>query len=105
AGASSELAVGLAGVLCGIGHGYAFPIGSSPVVVRTPASERGAALSAFTALFDLGLLVGAPLLGLIVERSSYTAMFDTAASMAILGAVTFAVWDRSVSRVGTARGA
>ncbi len=90
----STLAVIVAGVLCGIGHGYAFPIASAMVVMRTPEHERGTTLAAFTALFDLGLFVGAPLLGFVLERASYEAMFTVAASVAAVGSVIFWSWDR-----------
>lgn len=84
----------LAGVLCGIGHGYAFPIASAMVVMRTPAHERGRALAAFTALFDLGLFVGAPSLGFILEQTSYAVMFSMAASVAVVGSLAYVLWDR-----------
>lgn len=84
----------IAGVLCGIGHGYAFPIASAMVVMRTPAHERGRTLAAFTALFDLGLFVGAPSLGFVLERTSYAAMFSVAAGVAVVGSVLYVLWDR-----------
>jgi MFS family permease len=88
--------VGLAGVLCGIGHGYAFPIASALVVTRARPSERGAALAAFTALFNLGLLIGGPVLGFVLARSNHGVMFATAAGVALTGVIVFAVWDRRV---------
>lgn len=94
AGASTELAVVVAGVLCGIGHGYAFPILSSLVVTRARPSERGTALASFTALFDLGIVVGGPLLGLVLQLTNYTTMFATAGALAFAGLVAFALWDR-----------
>ncbi len=84
----------VAGVLCGIGHGYAFPIASAMVVMRTPAHERGRTLAAFTALFDLGLFIGAPALGFILEQSSYATMFSVAAGVAVVGSVVYVVWDQ-----------
>lgn len=87
----------VAGVLCGIGHGYAFPIASAMVVMRTPAHERGSTLAAFTALFDLGLFVGAPALGFILEQTSYAAMFSTAAGVAVVGSVAYVAWDRDAT--------
>jgi MFS family permease len=85
----------IAGVLCGIGHGYAFPIATAMVVMRTPAHERGSTLAAFTALFDLGLFVGAPVLGFVLEHSSYASMFTAAASVAIVGSLVYVGWDRA----------
>lgn len=85
----------IAGVLCGVGHGYAFPIATAMVVIRTPEHERGTTLAAFTALFDLGLLVGAPIFGLILEASGYGSMFATAAAVAFVGSIVFVIWDQS----------
>lgn len=89
-------AVAVAGVLCGIGHGYAFPIISALAVARARASERGATVSTFTALFDLGLLVGSPALGAVLRATSYETMFLTAAGAVVLSATLFAVLDRAV---------
>ncbi len=88
----------VAGVLCGIGHGYAFPIASAMVVMRTPAHERGRALAAFTALFDLGLFIGAPSLGFVLEQTSYAAMFSVAAGVAVVGSALYVLWDREPPR-------
>jgi predicted MFS family arabinose efflux permease len=93
--ATSSTVVLVAGVFCGVGHGFTFPILSSLVVARAPPSERGTALASFTALFDLGLLVGGPLLGLVLELSDYATMFTVAGLVAAGGAVLFAFWDRS----------
>lgn len=93
---SSELDMVVAGVLCGAGHAFVFPILSALVVTRADSSERGAALSMFTALFDLGLLVGAPMLGAVLERTSYVVMFQTAALMAVAGGAVYWLWDRRV---------
>lgn len=84
----------VAGVLCGVGHGFTFPILSALVVARAQPSERGTALASFTALFDLGLLVGGPLLGLVLELSSYASMFTVAGLIAAGGVIVFAIWDR-----------
>ncbi len=93
--AGSATTVGLAGVLCGIGHGYAFPIISALVVSRTRASERGAAVSMFTAIFDLGLLLGSPVLGAILHATSYEVMFLAAAGAVVLATAAFAALDRA----------
>lgn len=94
AGASGP-GMALAGVLCGVGHGYAFPILLGLVVARARSSERGAALSIFTAVFDGGYLVGAPLLGTIIQAAGYPSMFAAAALLLATGASLFGLWDRS----------
>ena len=88
----------LAGVLCGVGHGYGFPIVLGLVVSRAPASERGAALSIYTALFDGGMLLGGPLLGAIIRAAGYREMFTLTMLIAVVGTLIFAFWDRQVMR-------
>ncbi|MBK6921827.1 MAG: MFS transporter [Deltaproteobacteria bacterium] len=92
--ADSNLDVVLAGVFGGIGHGYAFPILSAMVVDRALPAERGAALSTFTALFDLGLVVGGPLFGLVLELSDYRVMYWLAGALTVAAMIGFVLWDR-----------
>lgn len=87
----------LAGALCGAGHGFTFPLLFSMVVGRARDADRGTAMAIFTALFDLGVLVGGPLLGGIIDLFGYTTMFVTAAALLVLGAVGFAIGDRGRS--------
>lgn len=98
--ATNDVLVAVSGLLCGLGHAFVFPILSSMVVTRAASSERGAALAMFTALFDLGLLVGSPMLGAVLEQSSYPVMFTVAAGCVLASAVGFGVWDRRVSPAG-----
>lgn len=92
--AHSPATVLAAGVLCGLGHGYVFPILTGLVVQRARSSERGAAISLFTAVFDLGTLVGGPAFGAVVEALGYSPMYACAAAVGVAGAVVFAIWDR-----------
>lgn len=83
----------VSGFLCGIGHGFVFPIILGLVVTRARDAERGAALSVFTALFDLGNVLGGPLLGLVVKVFGYGTMFVSAALLALSGLVALALLD------------
>ena len=94
--------VNLAGFLCGIGHGFTFPILFGLVVGRAPEANRGASLAIFTALFDLGLLLGGPAFGAVIERFGYTVMFRAGAALTGLGLGVFLLWE---SRLARARGA
>jgi len=96
--ASTSTAVTLAGTLCGLGHGFTFPILSSLVVTRARPAERGAALSLFTALFDGGVLVGGPAFGAVIHFAGYPAMFASAAALVVAGGITFALWDAEAPR-------
>jgi MFS family permease len=84
----------LAGLLCGIGHGFAFPILSTLVVMRARPEERGSAISMFTALFDFGLLIGGPTFGAVVMLFDYPGTFAFAATIVLVATVVFRIWER-----------
>jgi len=92
--ARTDAAIGVAGVLCGLGHGYVFPILLGLAVDRARESERGAALAVYTALFDAGTLLGGPVLGAIVRGFGYPAMYTFAGCLVLLGGAVFVVTDR-----------
>jgi predicted MFS family arabinose efflux permease len=64
------------GMMCGAGHGYAFPILNALIVGQVSAVYRGRAVSWLTAMFDLGNTLANPLLGAIATWAGYTAMFS-----------------------------
>lgn len=92
--ADSTAAVIVAGALCGLGHGYTFPIVLGLVLARARPRERGAALAIYTALFDAGMLLGGPLLGSLIAATSYRTMFGAAALGVTAGLLAFFAWDR-----------
>ena len=67
--------LGLAGLFCGMGHGYLFPILSGMAIDGTDRRARGAAMSFYTAVFDLGQMLGPPFFGWIAEVADFPAMF------------------------------
>lgn len=89
---ATDLAV--AGLLCGVGHGFTFPILFGLVVTRAPEANRGVAMAVFTALFDIGVLVGGPVLGALIEWLGFAATFGLAGVWLALGAGVFFAWDR-----------
>ena len=93
ANAGSDTDVLVAGVLTGTGHAWVFPIASALVVQRAAAEDRGAALAMFTALFDIGLLVGGPMYGAILQSTDYATMFTVAAAVATAATVIWLPWD------------
>jgi MFS family permease len=84
----------IAGALCGGGHGYTFPILFGMVVTRASEADRGSATAIFTALFDLGVVLGGPLFGGLALALGFSWAYAAAAAVVALGAVVFAVWDR-----------
>ncbi|HSG05782.1 MAG TPA: MFS transporter, partial [Nitrospiria bacterium] len=69
----------ISGILCGIGHGFIFPILSVIFIESGGEKNRGSLMTLFTMLIDIGLFIGAPLLGLIARGGNYVPMFITAA--------------------------
>jgi MFS family permease len=98
--ARDDTGIAAAGVLAGIGHGFAFPILSALVVNRANPGDRGSAVSLFTAVFDAGILLGGPLLGTVAgPEESWRRMYLVAAAVPLAGAVIFHFWDRAVPPV------
>ncbi len=94
AGAGSWVGVAIAGAFCGAGHGFVFPILTALLVDRAPDTDRGSAMSFFTALFDVGTLIGGPVLGAIIDTAGWGPMYVTAGAALGVAAVIFSRWDR-----------
>jgi MFS family permease len=95
--ADSSFDLNVAGVLCGAGHGFAFPIISALVVQRADPNQRGSAVAMFTALFDLGALVAGPSLGFVARDAGYPIMFALAAVTCLAATLLFALIDRKAA--------
>lgn len=91
--AHSATAIAVAGVFCGAGHGYGFPILFALSFGRARPGSRGMASVIFTGLFDVGVFAGAPALGAVVAAWSYPTMFRVAAAWVVAGTIVFAFWD------------
>jgi MFS family permease len=83
-----------AGLLCGAGHGYTFPVLLSLVVARAGPQERGAATAFFSALDWLGLLLAGPVVGYIIEHAGYGRSFMNLAFLLVVGVGGFYALDR-----------
>jgi predicted MFS family arabinose efflux permease len=83
-GAANSLAVVIAGAI-GMGAAFSllFPSLSLLAVERVVPERRGAAMGTFTASFDLGMLVGSPLVGAAAAVGGYSAAFYVAAAAAL----------------------
>ena len=74
-----------AGVM-GIGYSVLFPSLALIAVESVGEERRGAALGFFTAFFDAGMGIGAPLAGVIAAGIGYGGMFWFAAALSVAGA-------------------
>ncbi len=83
-----------AGLVCGAGHGYTFPVLLSLVVARARPQERGVATTFFTTLDWLGLLIAGPVVGYAIERAGYGMAFMGLALLLAIGLGVFYGLDR-----------
>ncbi|HEX8101076.1 MAG TPA: MFS transporter, partial [Solirubrobacteraceae bacterium] len=86
ASAGSAWTAGAGAVLMGVGFSTIYPALALLVVERADAGRTGTALGAFTAFFDAGVGVGAPLVGAIAAVGGYPAGFLVAAGCAAAAA-------------------
>lgn len=84
----------LAGALCGVGHGYTYPVLFSLVVTRADLRERGAAMTFYTAVDWLGLLVAGPVVGYAIELAGYRPSLVGIAATIAVGIALFYRLDR-----------
>lgn len=83
-----SLAVALAGaIIVGLGFSMLFPSLALMVVGSAGEDRRGSVLGAFTAFFDIGVGLGAPLSGAVAALAGYTATFLLAALAALCTAL------------------
>ena len=88
-GFAETLPVALAGaIVMGWAFSVLYPSLSLLVLDRVPESRRGAAFGTFTATFDLGVALGAPLVGVVVSLGNYETGFLFAALLAVAVAAT-----------------
>jgi MFS family permease len=81
--------------LYGLGAGVFQPAMMAFLVDRTPLGERGRAMSTFTLGNDLGLSIGAFVLGGVVEAAGARVAFAVAGAVALGGAALFAAGVRA----------
>ncbi len=89
---AQSLPVALAGALAmGAAFSLLYPSLSLIVVAQVPENRRGAALGTFTAFFDAGVGLGAPLAGAAAAITSYEGAFLFAACFGLVSAATIAL--------------
>lgn len=85
---ADSFAVALVGALImGCGFSLLFPALALAVVSRVDERQRGVALGAFTAFFDIGVGIGGPLAGAVAAASDYPQAFWVGAALAAVGGV------------------
>ena len=83
---SGAMAVAAA-ALTGLGFSLAFPSFGVEAIKRVPPQNRGVALGAYAACFDVTMGFGVPALGMIVGAFGYGAAFAVGAFTALISLV------------------
>lgn len=97
-GTGSTLVAGVAAAAVGLGYCLPFPALASLVAGRVPASQRGAAIGALVAFYDVFVGIGSVAGGLVAARSGTDAVFVLAAVGVLSAAAVNVVLSRQ-SRV------
>ncbi len=79
----------LAAVLYGLGFGAVQPVLNALVISLAPPERRGAANATFFSAMDLGIGLGAVILGAISERVGYSMMYGSSILFALLALVIY----------------
>ena len=87
-----------AALLLGTGASLTYPTMVALLVDRTPDRERGLAMGTLSASWDVGVVVGSALVGLVIERLSFHAGFAVGAVGACAGLLTFVLLERARAR-------
>jgi MFS family permease len=80
----------IAAVVLASGNAVLYPTLAALVVDGAPEPERGLALGTLSAAWDLGIVVGASLIGAVADRASFRAAFTVAAISTTLGVIALA---------------
>ena len=85
-----------AGALIGLGNCLVSPPMNSEVVRRAPAHRRGAAISTFFVVTDIGIGVGAYIWGLLLDltQKNYTLLFGLCIACCALGIIAAIIFLR-----------
>ena len=85
-------------LLLGGGASVLYPALVALVVDRTPSREHGLAIGTLSGSYDVGVVIGSALIGLVVERLSFGSGFATAGAAALAGLAVFAFAERRRAR-------
>ncbi len=88
----------VAALLCGGGHGFAFPVLFSMVINRARRADRGSAMGIYTTVDWIGHLAGPPLIGLMIEASGYPSTLLGLGIGLSCAVAVFYLWDARTLR-------
>lgn len=93
----------ISGVVWGLGSGAAQPALTAYVVDRVPVDGRGPAMATFTLGQDIGLSLGATLLGFVLEATNFSVTYLVSGLVALAGIVIYVAGNRPAAVVSSAQ--
>jgi MFS family permease len=87
----TSLSLALSAVVLASGSAVLYPTLAALVVERAPERERGLALGTLSGSWDLGVVVGATLIGAVADRFSYATGFGVGALFGAFGVCALAL--------------
>lgn len=95
---SFHMLVGFA-IIFGFGFGQIIPLLQAFMIDRIKVQERGSATATYWLGFNLGIIIGSLVLGIVLQASGFTIAFIVAAVITLFGLISFVVGkDRSLIR-------
>ncbi|HKZ08301.1 MAG TPA: MFS transporter, partial [Methylomirabilota bacterium] len=88
----------VAALLLGSGASLTYPTMIALLVDRAPEQERGLAMGTLSASWDVGVVIGSVLVGVVIEGISFHAGFAVGAAGACAGLLTFVLLERARAR-------
>jgi len=82
----------LSAIVIGTGYGTFLPIFQTIAFLRAPEGRKGAASSTILLSYDVGVALGAQLMGAIAEFVGYPLMYRVSAAFVLLAGVLYARW-------------
>ncbi|HSW35740.1 MAG TPA: MFS transporter [Candidatus Limnocylindrales bacterium] len=89
----------ISAVLLGIGFGSAHSAVVAMAADRLPVLERGIGMATFTIAFDLGIVAGSVVLGLMLNWLSFTWVFLLCAAVMLLPIVMYLIREKAYAKV------
>ena len=89
------------GLVCGMVHGTYYPSLSSIAAERFHPLHAGQALSLYVSASGIGMFVGPPLWGAVVDLAGYRVMFAASGVVLALNAILFVAWQRRSKQLRT----
>ena len=88
----------VAALFLGSGASLTYPTMIALLVDRAPEQERGLAMGTLSASWDVGVVIGSVLVGIVIEGISFHAGFSVGAAGACAGLLTFVLLERARAR-------